>query len=182
MVGGGVRGKDVGIARGTTTRVGATTKEFRLFMQRYPQAGGMTTGPIIGEGISGTTSEYLSNKFNGTGGAGKRAGIGRSSKPGGYKVCNRERDHSNHPEKCNHDSPGHKQARPNQAGHNHNTKRRVHNHEGANHNHDRRLNHNTKQQVHNHEGANRSTHSSNRGPVKEVRNKKTGQKVRKEEI
>ena len=71
------------------------------------QAGGMTTGIIVGKGINGTTSEYLTNKFNGTGEAGKRTGIGRSNKPGVSKVCNPERDHYNRFEKCNHDSPDH---------------------------------------------------------------------------
>src|SRR5208337_4216931 len=107
MAGGGVRGKDVGIAHGTTTQVGPTIKGSHLFMQEYRQAGGMTTGTIVGEGISGTTNEYLSNKFNGTGGAGKRADIGRSNKPGVSKVCNPERN-NNRLDRCNHDSPDHK--------------------------------------------------------------------------
>jgi hypothetical protein len=91
MVGGGVRGKDVGIAHGTTTQVGPTIKGFPLFMQGYPQAGGMTTGIIVGEGIRGTINEYLINKFNKTGRAGKRTSIGRSNKLGVSKVCNPER-------------------------------------------------------------------------------------------
>ena len=71
MVRGGVHGKDVGIARNTTTQAGATIKAFHLFIDGYLQAGGMTTGLIVGKGISGTTNEYLTNKFNGTGGNGK---------------------------------------------------------------------------------------------------------------
>jgi hypothetical protein len=86
MVGGGVRGKDVGIAHATTTQVGATIEAFHLFMQGYPRAGGMTTGIIVGEGISGTTNEYLISKFNKTGGAGKRVSIGRSNKLGVSRV------------------------------------------------------------------------------------------------
>jgi hypothetical protein len=86
MVGGGVRGKDVGIVHGTTIQVGPTIKESPLFMQGYPQAGGMTTGTIAGEDISGTTKEYLTNKFNRIGKAGKRTGIGRSNKRGVSKV------------------------------------------------------------------------------------------------
>jgi hypothetical protein len=125
MVGGGVRGKDVGIAHGTTTQVGPTIKGFPLFMQGYPQAGGMTTGIIVGEGIRGTINEYLINKFNKTGRAGKRTSIGRSNKLGVSKVCNPERDHNNRLDRCNH-----------------NTGRQVHNPE-------RRLNHNTGRQVHN---------------------------------
>jgi hypothetical protein len=46
----------------------------------------MTTGIIAGEDVHGTTSEYLTNNFNGTGAAGKRASIGRSNKPGVSKA------------------------------------------------------------------------------------------------
>jgi hypothetical protein len=86
MVGGGVRGEGVGIAHGTIVQVGSIIKAFHLFMQGYPQVGGMTTGIIVGEGINGTTNEYLTNNFNRTGAAGERAGIGRSNKLGVSKV------------------------------------------------------------------------------------------------
>ena len=86
MVGGGVRGKGDGIARGTIVQVGATIETFHLFIEGYHQVGGMTTGNIVGKGINGTTNEYLTNNFNGTGAAGKRAGIGRSNKLGVSKV------------------------------------------------------------------------------------------------
>jgi hypothetical protein len=66
----------------------------------------MTTGTIVGEDINGTTSEYLTSNFNRTGGAGKRTGIGRSSKRGVSRVCNPERDHSNRLKGCNHEIPG----------------------------------------------------------------------------
>ena len=82
MAGGGVHGKGAGIAHGNIAQVGSTIKAFHLFMQGYPQVGGMTTGSIIGEGIHGTTSEYLTNNFKRTGATGKRADIGRSSKLG----------------------------------------------------------------------------------------------------
>jgi len=55
-------------------------------MEGYRQVGGMTTGIIVGEDINGTTSEYLTNNFNGTGATGKRTGIGRSNKLGVSKV------------------------------------------------------------------------------------------------
>jgi len=70
-------------------------------MQGYPQAGGMTTGIIVGEGINGTTNEYRTSKFNRTGRAGKRTDIGRSSKPGVSRVCNPERDHSSRLKRSN---------------------------------------------------------------------------------
>ena len=111
MAGGGVSGKDVGIARGTIVQVGATIETFHLFIQGYPQAGGMTTGISVGEGINGTISEYLTNKFNGTGRDGKIIGIGRSNKLGVSKVCNPERDHNNRIERCNHNSPNHNPER-----------------------------------------------------------------------
>jgi hypothetical protein len=86
MVGGGARGKGTGIARGTMTQVGFTIKGSHPFMLAYRPLGGMTTGIIVGEDINGTTSEYLSNNFNGTGATGNRASIGRSSKLGVSKV------------------------------------------------------------------------------------------------
>jgi hypothetical protein len=46
----------------------------------------MTIGSIVGEDSNGTTSEYLSNKFNGTGKAGKRINIGRSKTLGVSRV------------------------------------------------------------------------------------------------
>jgi hypothetical protein len=78
MVGGGVRGKGDGIARGTIVQVGATIETFHLFIAGYHQVGGMTIGSIVGKGIHGTTSEYPTNKSNRTGANGKRADIGRS--------------------------------------------------------------------------------------------------------
>ncbi len=65
----------------------------------------MTTGSIVGKGISGTINEYLTNKFKGTGETGKRAGIGRSNERGVSRVCNPEHDHNNRLERRNHDSP-----------------------------------------------------------------------------
>src|SRR4030067_1396584 len=86
MVGGGVRGKGAGIARGTIVQVGVTIETFHLFIEGYHQVGGMTIGSIVGEGINGTTSEYLTNNFNGTGATGERASIGRGKILGVSKV------------------------------------------------------------------------------------------------
>jgi|LQYC01.1.fsa_nt_gi hypothetical protein len=102
MVGGGVRGRGVGTAHGTTTQVGITIEEFRPFMDGYTQTGKITTGIIIGEGIVGTTNEYLTTKLNETGKTGEEVGIG-NNKIGVSKVCDPER------------------------GHNHNIVRKVHN-------------------------------------------------------
>jgi hypothetical protein len=86
MAGGGVRGKGAGIDQGIMTQVGPTIKVYHHFMPGYLQVGGMTIGIIVGEDIDGTTSEYLSNNFKETGATGKRAGIGRSNKPGVSRV------------------------------------------------------------------------------------------------
>ena len=86
MAGGGVRGKDDGIAHITTTQVGAIIKALHLFIPGYHRAGGMTTGNIVGEDINGIISEYLSNKFSGTGRDGKIASIGRSKITGVSRV------------------------------------------------------------------------------------------------
>ena len=78
VVGGGVRGKGAGIARGIIIQVGVTIKTFLLFIEKYHHIGGMTIVGINGKGINGTTSEYLTIKLNGTGTNGKRTNIGRS--------------------------------------------------------------------------------------------------------
>jgi len=85
VVGGGARGKGDGIARGTIIQVGATMTTRQLFIEGYHQVGEMTIGSVVGKGISGTTNEYLTNKFNRTGAAGKRTDIGRSKIPGASK-------------------------------------------------------------------------------------------------
>jgi hypothetical protein len=86
VVGGGVRGKDGGIARGAMVQVGATIEAFRLFIGGYHQGGGMTIGSIGGKGTNGTTNEYLTNKSSRTGAPGKIAGIGRSKIRGVCRV------------------------------------------------------------------------------------------------
>jgi hypothetical protein len=48
-----------------------------LFIERYPQAGGMTIEIVVGKGSNGTTNEYPTNKFNRIIVAGKRTNIGR---------------------------------------------------------------------------------------------------------
>ena len=84
--GGGVHGKGDGTARNIIIQVGATMKELHLFIEVYPHIGGMIIGNVVGEIINGTTSEYLSNKFNKTGKAGKGTDIGRSKTHGASRV------------------------------------------------------------------------------------------------
>jgi hypothetical protein len=99
MVGGGVRGKDTGIAHGTTTQVGATIKGFHLFIEGYPHTGGMTTGIVVGKGIGGTTNKYITEKLNETGVTGKKISIG-SKKHGVFKVGETKGDHNNRLQEC----------------------------------------------------------------------------------
>jgi hypothetical protein len=132
MVGGGVPGKVAGIAHGTTTKGGPTIIEFHLFTHGYPQAGEMTTGIIAGTGMSGTTNEYLTNKFKKIGRAGNKTGIGRSNRRGESRVCRPERGQNNRLEMCTHNSPDHKKKRSNQSSRNNSNMRRVHNPERAN--------------------------------------------------
>ena len=49
-------------------------------------AGEMITGIAVGADISGTTSAYLTNNFNGTGTPGKGTAIGRSNKHGASRA------------------------------------------------------------------------------------------------
>ncbi|MFA5179997.1 MAG: hypothetical protein WC405_01645 [Syntrophales bacterium] len=86
MVGGGVHGKGGGIVRGTIAPVGPTIEMFRIFIEGYHLAGGMTTGSGVGKDINGTTNEYPTNKSSGTGAIGRRADIGRRKIPGVSKV------------------------------------------------------------------------------------------------
>ena len=86
MVGGGACGKGAGIGHGTIAQVGFTIEAFHLFMHGYPQVGGLITGSIVGEGMNGTTNQYLISSFSITGAAGKRADIGKSKALGVSKV------------------------------------------------------------------------------------------------
>lgn len=114
----------------------------------------MITGIVVGAGINGTTNEYRTRKFKGTGRTGKGTGIGRGSKIGVSKVCSPERNHSNRLEMDEHNSPDHKEKRSDKSGYN-NTSRQVRNPE-------ERLNHNARKQAHNPEEINHSNHSKNR--------------------
>lgn len=82
MVGGGVRGKGVGIAPGTIVQVGFTISTFHHFIGEYHQVGDITIENIVGEDIRGTINEYLNIKSTKTGATGKKADIGRNKIPG----------------------------------------------------------------------------------------------------
>jgi hypothetical protein len=86
MAGGGVRGKDAGIAHSVMIPVGPTIKGPHPFMEEYRQGGGIITGIINGQDIHGTISEYPMSKSNITGATGSRADIGRSKITGVSKA------------------------------------------------------------------------------------------------
>ena len=91
VVGGGVRGKGVGIALGIIIQVGVTINTLHLFIVKCLHIGGMTIGGINGKGINGTTNEYLTIKFNGTGTNGNMTNIGRSKTLGASEICGANR-------------------------------------------------------------------------------------------
>ena len=57
MVGGGVRGMDVGIVHMTIAQVGDPMRVFHLFMEEYHRDGERTTETIAGKVENGTTNE-----------------------------------------------------------------------------------------------------------------------------
>jgi hypothetical protein len=63
MAGGGVRGRDIGIAHGIMTQDGYTIKGFHPFMDGYTQAGEMITDIIVGEVTGGTINKSLIKTF-----------------------------------------------------------------------------------------------------------------------
>jgi hypothetical protein len=56
MVGGGVRGKTVGTARGNTVQVGYIIKVHRPFIERFQENGGRTAENVDGLGMNGIMS------------------------------------------------------------------------------------------------------------------------------
>ena len=118
MGGGGVCGRNAGIAHGTMIQAGNTIDAHPLFMERSPRIGEAPTGSIVGEGFHGTTSEYPTKMCNETGGAGKRTGIGNINKPGGFRICNPKCGHDNPFVRCSSDSPAHMFKRSNQGSRN----------------------------------------------------------------
>lgn len=101
MAGGGVCGKGAGIDHGTMTQVGLTIEVFHLFIVGFHRVGEMTTETIVGTDVSGITSQFPRNKFNGTGAPGKEPGIGRSKIPGVSRVCSPKHNQFNHLEWSN---------------------------------------------------------------------------------
>lgn len=80
--------KAAGIARIIMTGAGFIIGLFPVFILMWIQVGEGTTENVIGTGTHGTTNEYLTIKFNRTGEAGKRIGIGKNSKLGASRAIN----------------------------------------------------------------------------------------------
>jgi hypothetical protein len=67
-------------------QVGVIIEGVHLFIEMFPQVGGMITGRIVGKEVNGISKEYLTNKFNATGGHGKGVSIGRNKIDGVSRV------------------------------------------------------------------------------------------------
>ena len=87
-VGGGVYGKDTGIAHLIMTGVGLIIAMFQVFILISTQVGEDTTETIIGTDTGGTTSGFLTNDFNRTGKAGRIIDIGKGKGPGASRAIN----------------------------------------------------------------------------------------------
>jgi len=92
MVGGGVYGKVVGIARIIIIGAGVIITMFQVFILMWIQVGEDTTETIIGTGTHGTMTGFLANEFNRTGRAGKIVDIGKSKELGASKAINLDRN------------------------------------------------------------------------------------------
>jgi hypothetical protein len=98
--GGGVHGKDNGIARGAMMPVGATIEVVHLFIEAYPPIGGTITGRIVGAGVNGSNKEFPTIKFNKTGEHGKKISTGRNKIIGVSEVrISPKNNHNNRLEK-----------------------------------------------------------------------------------
>jgi hypothetical protein len=64
MVGGGVRGKDDGIAHIIITRVGVIMVAFHPFMEEFLQGGEKIIEIIVGKEENGIINDYLIHNFN----------------------------------------------------------------------------------------------------------------------
>ena len=93
MVGGGVRGKDVGIAHGIITGAGVIITMFQVFILMLIQVGEDTTETIIGTDTGGTMNGFLTNDVDRTGRAGIIIDIGKGKELGASRAINL--DHNN---------------------------------------------------------------------------------------
>jgi hypothetical protein len=92
MVGGGVRGKVIGIAHVIITGAGFIIKMFQVFILMWTRVGEDITETIIGTGTAGTISGFLTDNFKRTGRAGIIIDIGKGKEPGVSRIINLDRN------------------------------------------------------------------------------------------
>ena len=92
MVGGGVHGKGVGIARIIIIGVGFIITMFQVFILMWTRGGEDTTENIIGMDTGGTINGFLTNDVDRTGRAGKIIGIGKGEEPGASRAIDLNRN------------------------------------------------------------------------------------------
>jgi hypothetical protein len=85
--GGGVHGKDAGIALITMTEGGGITEEHRLSTETFLPVGEMISEIINGTGVRGKVSGYSIGTFSAIGKAGKETGTGKNIIPGVCRDC-----------------------------------------------------------------------------------------------
>ena len=85
--GGGVPGKDAGIALITMTEGGVITEEHRLSTETFLRVGEIITEIINGTGVRGNISGYSIGTFSAIGKAGKETGTGKNRIPGACRDC-----------------------------------------------------------------------------------------------
>jgi hypothetical protein len=95
MVGGGVHGKVVGIARITMTGDGLITAMFQVFILMSTQAGEDTTDTTIGMVTGGTMNGFLTSDCNRTGSDGIMTDIGKGKEHGVSRTINPDRKNRN---------------------------------------------------------------------------------------
>jgi hypothetical protein len=93
--GGGVHGKDVGIAHVIMIGVGFIINTFLIFIMILILVGEDSTETAIGMGIDGTTDGSPTNSLNKTGEVGIAVDIGREIQDGTWKNINLFHDKDN---------------------------------------------------------------------------------------
>jgi len=94
MVGGGVRGKAVGIAHIIITGDGRIMAMFPDFILMWTLVGEDTIETILGTDIDGTMNGFLIKDFNRTGKAGRRIDTGKNEELGAFRDIKLDRSNS----------------------------------------------------------------------------------------
>ena len=88
--GGGVPGRDVGIAPVTMTGDGFITGESHLFTDTFLPVGETITEIVNGKAIGGNIREFRIGNFKETGAHGNVTGTGRNVSTGEFRDCMKE--------------------------------------------------------------------------------------------